>query len=186
MKNTNQPLEIWKDIENWEGYYQVSNKSRVRSLDRTIVNSLGRTYHLKGIILKHTLPKEHYPYVCLRKNGLNFPKSVHRLVALAFISNPENKPQVNHKDGNKHNCNIDNLEWNTEIENAKHAILTGLKITIKGDQCTYSKLTNSKVLAIKRLYKINPKFHRSNLAKKLNVNVNTVVSIIKNRNWNHI
>ena len=186
IQENQQEIEVWKDIEHWEGYYQVSNKSRVRSLDRKIINSIGRTHYLKGIVLKNIIPKDHYPYVCLRKNGLNIPKSVHRLVALAFIPNPENKPEVNHKDGNKHNCCINNLEWNTQSENAKHSRENGLQITIKGDDCTYSKLTNSKVLAIKRLYRINPKFHRSNLAKKLDVNVNTIVSIIKNRNWNHL
>jgi hypothetical protein len=183
MKNQ---VEIWKDIVGWEGYYQVSNKSRIRSLNRKIVNSIGRTHYLKGIVLKNITPKEFYPYVCLRKNGLNIPQTVHRLVALAFIPNPENKPEVNHKDGNKHNYNIDNLEWSTKSENAIHARQNGLQVTIKGDKCVYAKLTNSKVLAIKRLYAINPKFHRTNLAKKLNVNVNTIVSIIKNRNWSHI
>lgn len=183
MKNQK---EIWKNISGWEGYYQISNLGRVRSLDRLIVNSIGRKYFLKGIVLKNITPKNHYPYVCLRKNGLNIPQSIHRLIAEYFIPNPENKPQVNHKDGNKHNYNIKNLEWSTAKENSQHARDNGLQKTIKGDKCVYAKLTDEKVLAIKRLHRINPKFHRSNLALKLNVNVNTIVSIIKNRNWNHL
>lgn len=119
--------EIWKDISGYEGYYQVSNQGRVRSLDRTIPHNLfpGKTRKLCGHIMK-TNSKDEYVSVSLCKDGCVYSAVVHRLVATAFIPNPENKPQVNHIDGNKHNNAVENLEWVTDVENKHHAIETGL------------------------------------------------------------
>lgn len=106
--------EIWKDIAGYEGYYQVSNLGRVRSLDRYIPNSgcykHGMQY-IKGKILKpHDIGKG-YLAVGLMKYHKNQCAKIHRLVAEAFIDNPENFPCVNHKDENPSNNNVDNLEW---------------------------------------------------------------------------
>lgn len=115
--------EIWKDIEGYEGKYQVSNLGRVRSLDRKIGN-----YFRQGKVLKPCVTRNGYLQVYLyNKNSIMKPRRIHRLVANAFIPKPKDKLEVNHIDGNKNNNNMENLEWCTSSENKKHAILTGLK-----------------------------------------------------------
>jgi hypothetical protein len=109
-----QEVEMWADIPGFEGLYQVSNLARVRSFRRE-----------KAIILKQT-KKTLYPMVTLRNGNYEPPCLVHRLVAFAFVPNPDNKPEVNHEDGNKYNCVASNLGWATEAENAQHAWRTGL------------------------------------------------------------
>ena len=109
--------EIWKDIKGYEGYYQVSNFGQVRSVDREIVNEGNRgkskTSHYKGRILSAGERNKGYLMVVLTKNSKMKSFAVHRLVAQAFIPNPNNYPQVNHIDENKTNNRVDNLEWCT-------------------------------------------------------------------------
>lgn len=107
--------EIWKDIAGYEGLYEVSSKGRVRSLPR----QTGK-FGIKGRILKQFNNRGGYCCVCLSKEGCSATIGVHRLVAIAFVPNPENKPQVNHKDEDKQNNNADNLEWVTLQENLEH------------------------------------------------------------------
>lgn len=120
--------EIWRDIPKYEGYYQVSNLGRVKSLDRTQITVTGRHRRLKGRILSLNYSQE-YTNVELNKDGTHKQWSVHRLVALAFIPNPEHKQTVNHIDGDKRNNCVENLEWVTWSENNKHAHETGLNTT---------------------------------------------------------
>lgn len=119
--------EMWKDIPGYEGFYQASSLGQVRSIDRERVDKLGRKFRVKGKIRKLATSEDGYLEVDLNCNGVVKYVRVHRLVALTFIANPENKPEVNHKDGNKKNNNIHNLEWATTAENIRHAIHTGLK-----------------------------------------------------------
>ena len=109
--------EIWKVIAECNGEYHISNHGRVKSY------KCGKERILKPYLLGGGLP--YYAYSLHIKNKRKICK-VHRLVALAFIPNPDNKPQVNHKDGNKLNNHIDNLEWMTSKENHQHAWDTGL------------------------------------------------------------
>lgn len=119
-------MEMWKDIKGFEGMYQISNKGRVRSLDRAVKQRNDSIQIKKGKVLVQTKNHKGYYLVGLNKNNKKYMKSVHRLVALAFIQNPEKKPQVNHIDGNKKNNDSSNLEWVTASENITHAIKTGL------------------------------------------------------------
>lgn len=102
--------ELWKDIKGFEGKYQVSNLGNVKSLKRKEIK-----------ILLPLISKKGYCCVCLYKKCKFKHAMIHRLVANAFIPNPENKPQINHIDGNKKNNHIKNLEWCTNSENQKHS-----------------------------------------------------------------
>ena len=115
--------EEWRPVKGFEGYYEVSNLGRVRSLDR--VDSVGRVRI--GKILKQSAKNNGYMHLVLSANGIKKNAHAHRLVAQAFIPNPLNKMDVNHIDGDKTNNKVDNLEWATRSENQKHAYDIGLQ-----------------------------------------------------------
>ena len=126
-------MEEWRDIPGYEGLYQVSNLGRIRSLidkkydlNEKVVKIINREK-----MLKQNLTKKGYCNVKLYKNGKGETYKIHRLVAETFIPNPENKPQVNHIDGNKQNNCVSNLEWNTNEENFNNAIKINLVKTKK-------------------------------------------------------
>jgi hypothetical protein len=114
-------MEEWKDIKGYKGIYQVSDMGRIRSLDRIIKYSHNRIDELRKGKLLAINKCGHYSRVRLAKNGKGKTYLVHRLIAAVFISNPENKPQVNHINGDRHDNNIANLEWCTSKENMNHA-----------------------------------------------------------------
>ena len=104
---------MWKSVRGYEGLYEVSNLGRVRSLKRATTS---------GVVLKQAM-KRGYMHVCLSKENRPSTKSVHRLVAEAFIANPMDKPVVNHLDGDKTNNAVSNLEWATYSENELHSYI---------------------------------------------------------------
>ena len=113
--------ECWKPIKDYEGIYEVSNYGRVKSLERVIYNSGTKNglYTIHEKIIKQRINKKRHGYceLSLHKNGKEKRFKVHRLVAEAFIPNPNNLPEVNHIDGNKENNHASNLEWCTSKEN---------------------------------------------------------------------
>ena len=123
--------EIWKDIKDYEGLYQISNFGRVKSLKRKVKNKNGYRI-VEEKILKNLINDMGYYTVNLRKDNQNNIKLIHRLIAENYISNKNNYPIINHIDGNKLNNNIDNLEWCTYSHNIKEAFKLGLnKYTYK-------------------------------------------------------
>lgn len=149
-------IEIWKDIKGYEGYYQVSNMGRVRSLDR-IVGKKRRLY--KGRVIMERTHDNGYKFVRLNKDNRFYQPLIHRLVAKAFIPNPENKPTVNHIDENKKNNCVDNLEWATYKENCIHGtrnerIQRGRDCRVIGEKI---KQTRKKKGLCKKVRRINPK-----------------------------
>lgn len=105
--------EVWKDVVGFEQYYEVSTFGRVRSKQRSVLRSNGTVQNLTSRLLTpyKNIKRRGYLYVYLRVEGKKYNKVIHRLVAEAFLSNPNKLPQVNHKDENTENNRLDNLEW---------------------------------------------------------------------------
>lgn len=116
-------MAIWKDVKGYEGIYQVSDSGSVKRVEH---KRYDRNYILKELHLKPSLDKDGYSYVKLRKGGKSAHKLVHRLVAEAFLENPNQYPVINHKDGCKSNNLVDNLEYCTSSYNTRHAFDNGL------------------------------------------------------------
>ena len=112
------PNECWRWIPGYEGIYQVSTRGRVRSVDRWVTDANGMKYFRKGRILKQQRTKKGYLRVDVCRDGKERPFLVHRMVAMAWLDNPEGKPHVNHLDENPGNPDVFNLSWATAKENA--------------------------------------------------------------------
>lgn len=136
-------MEIWKDIKDYEGRYQVSNLGRIRSLLDCFLEPKEPT------IKKTYIGTQGYEVVSFYKHTKMQLKKVHRLIAEAFVQNPDNKPFINHINGIKHDNRLDNLEWCTPKENMVHARDTGLNIRKKGEESNRSAWTNQEVIEIK-------------------------------------
>ena len=123
---------MWKDIKDFEGYYQVSDDGQVRSVDRILYQKNGHPLSYKSHIMKQTLARNGYYVVNLRNGTKTHATVVHRLVAEAFIPNPSMLPTVNHIDGNKLNNTVSNLEWVSYRDNNVHALVHNLRKPKKG------------------------------------------------------
>lgn len=178
-------MEIWKDVKGFEGIYQISNYGNLKSLERKTFNKGTCCYNLiKEKILKKATDKDGYVKYCLFLKGNRENKSAHRLVALAFIENPENKPQVNHIDGNKKNNHVSNLEWCTASENSNHALNMGLSYQKPGEGHHMSKLTEKEVIVIRELYKNNTT--QKEISFLFNVSQTQIYRIVNKKSWSHI
>ena len=158
--------EEWKETKE---HYLVSNFGRVKNKYWKILKPIKKENGYYRVYLK----SKWYP--------------IHRLVAEAFIPNPDNKPQVNHIDGNKKNNNVNNLEWCTAGENIKHAYKTNLR-SAKGENNTQAKLSEEQIKEIRFLYVKGKhcEFNSRGLAKKYNVNPKTILDIVNKKNWKDI
>lgn len=120
--------EVWKDIKNYEGLYQVSNLGRVKSLQGWNGRKYVRRERILNPYTQHIGKTYYRSVVKLINNGISKDMKVHRLVAIAFLPNPDNYKIINHKDGNPLNNRVDNLEWCTQKYNVNHAIENELSI----------------------------------------------------------
>jgi hypothetical protein len=189
--------EIWRDIPGYEGYYKVSNLGRVKGLERKVPHPTcgGKmTVHEEMLSTPISFNGRGYCQVVLSKNGKSKRPSVHRLVAHAFIPNPENKPCINHKDGNKTNNKVENLEWCSYSENSTHAYKQGLfpKDMNKGSKNGRSKLTEAQVKEIRTRFEeadkktIFIKDIYKELTQDYSVCKTTIHRIIKRTHWKSI
>ncbi|AIW03217.1 HNH homing endonuclease [Bacillus phage Mater] len=167
--------EQWKSLKGTVvngDLYEVSNLGRVRNINTNAILSGAKNH--KG-----------YLRVCLTLDGAKKQYFIHKLVALAFIPNPENKPQVNHIKGlEKDNNRVDNLEWATRSENMQHAYETGLEVAKQGEDTNMAKLANKDVIAIKKLLVAN--VQQKEIAKRFDVSPVTISAIKTGYAWSHL
>jgi hypothetical protein len=164
-------IEIWKDVPEYEGLYQVSNLGRIKSLPRNGTRNSSR-------ILKPRVDLG-YERVWLSKADVVKPHKISRIVASVFILNPFNKPEVNHIDGNKSNNNVNNLEWVTKSENIKHAFNTGLAKPIREQKhavINYNIAHQIRVLCETGMKQVD-------IARKFNITPQLVSSVKLNKSW---
>lgn len=132
--------EIWKSVLDFECLYEVSNFGRVKGIDRIVVRSDGKKRHIKEHIMKQRVGKCGYYYVCLSKNGKHYMKRVHKIIANAFMLNQDNSLIINHKDEDKLNNSIENLEWCTYSYNAKYGTaISRMLDSRKNNKCCNSE-----------------------------------------------
>lgn len=171
--------EVWKDLENYK-HYRISNLGRIKSNTRTICRSGRHGNIIRRMERLYNPPVGGHGYLSMafstKKREL-----IHRLVAMTFIPNAENKPCVNHIDGNKLNNCASNLEWVTRAENNAHAQMIGL--SAKGVAITNAKLTDNLVREIRHLYSTG-KYTQAQLARICNCQ--NISKIINKKDWKHV
>jgi len=180
-RNVFMNTEIWKNIPGYESCYLVSNFGRIKSIGKKYKTRYGTDAIRKDriFILGHT---DGCGYASVSIGGTT--KTLHRLIALAFLPNPNNYRCINHKNGNKIDNRLENLEWCTQSENSKHSFVIGLQDN-KGENHPKAKLTNEIVLKIRSKY-IPGKYGCWKLAKEFNLSLTHIKDILHRRVWSHI
>lgn len=159
-------------IPNHEGFYATKDGQIIGKRGKPLIGHVDRCG---------------YKEVLLSENGVTNQYRVHRLIAETFIPNPNNLPCVNHKDGNKLNNCVDNLEWCTYSDNTKHAYNKGLQQKICGEKHHAHKLSEDSVRYIKRMYRKRDKeFGAVALANKFGVDRTTIHDIIRGKTWREV
>ena len=167
-------VEIWRDILGYDGDYEISNLGRIRSFKR----------YETGRVLKPSTSRGYKSVTLYLPNGALKCPTVSRLVAQAFIPNPKNKPEVNHKNGIKTDDRVENLEWCTRIENIQHAFQNGLMSNRRGEKQGSSKLTSHQVGRIKLMLELGSSVRK--IAKLFDVNHTTIWAIKHSLIWKHV
>jgi hypothetical protein len=185
-----QTEEAYLPVIGFEGAYEVSNIGNVRSVDRIVVHKRNRfdksfPVFYAGRQLTKKINKYGYVVVCLMKNGDRKDALIHRLVASAFIDNPQYLPQVNHIDADKQNNTVDNLEWVTAQQNVDHAMSHNLQNFAWGDQLPQATLTKDQVVEIKKLLK-EGKLNQREIARLFGVGKNAIWFIAKGLTWKKV
>lgn len=173
--------EEWISIPSYEGYYEVSNLGRVKSVARIKSANRGGKYFKPEKILANAVDNSGYVRLLLAKEGVKKKLKLSRLVALCFIPNPENKPYVNHIDCNKLNDTYTNLEWCTQVENVKHAYENHLRSSNKGKRHAYH-FSHEKAKEVREIYKLK-QLNQREIAEKYQVSIATINGIINNKIW---
>lgn len=172
--------EVWKPVPKYESWYEVSNLGRVKR--KFSIDNGGR--RLKERILKGARQNNGYVYVSLCGATGVKQMRVHRIVAEVFIPNPEEKPFVNHINGNKEDNRVDNLEWVTGSENMRHAYVTGLQIPLKRESSPSAILNETQIIEIRACYiPRDSKYGQSALSRKYGVSRSCIEDIVHGRTW---
>ena len=176
--------EIWKEIKDFPNY-EVSNKGRVKSINRTKIDLMNRVITNQGQLLVPTIVAK-YLRVNLYKNGIRFSTPVHQIVAKTFIENPNPTKynQINHINGVRTNNEVSNLEWCDALHNIKHAINTGLR-KIKGEENPNAQLTNKEVVEIRENY-VKKRGNIKKLAAKYGVSSGIISNLVNNKTYKNI
>ena len=175
-------IEKWIDIKDYEGIYQVSTMGYFKSLDREVQEkNTGRVKKIKGRILGIWKNHAGYNLVTLSKGAKHKGISVHILVAKAFIPNPNNLPEVNHKNGDKDDNRVENLEWCTRLQNQRHSIEV-LGKHHAGENHYNAKLTCSQVLEMRDLFKKGG-YSKAEIGRMFGVEKDHAINIINNKCW---
>lgn len=172
---------VWEDVVGYEGLYKVSNNGLIKNVPRVYKMKDGRNRTIKGQYMAFMTDKDGYKRLGLRKNGTQKKFYVHRLVAMAFIPNPEEKPQVNHIDGVKDNNFYKNLEWCTNKENRAHAAKNGLVADQWGVKNPNVKITKKDVLTIRKLRKENKKI--KDIATIIGTSESNIKNVVYGYTW---
>lgn len=178
------PNEIWKNVLGYESRYSVSNKGRIKSkINDNYYKDSNSTTRYK-LLLK--LKKTKHGYLTIQLCGESGKKHffVHRIVAIAFLDNPNNYPQVNHKNAKKEDNRVENLEWVTKNMNVKHACEMGLFWSPKGSNHYCAKLTEDQVIEIRKLYDNGATY--KTIAEQFQKPYKQIWKIIKKQSWKHV
>lgn len=176
--------ETWKDITDYEGFYQVSSLGKVKSLDRYRTDKKGFSKFLPSVVLKLGRGTHGYLSCVICKDCKPKTKTVHRLVAIHFLDKVDGKEFVNHIDGNKLNNHASNLEWVTSSENTIHGLSLGIMNTAKGIQKPNTKLDEAKVLSIKK--RLLSGHRMTDIAKDFSVSSTNIQAIKENKTWKYV
>lgn len=180
-----EPEEIWRPVQGYEGIYEVSSLGRLKSLKRLVkFKNKNGFYPVPEKIIKLSV-RHRYQSVGLY-NGKHKNHLVHRLVAIAFVQNTTNQLTVNHKDGNRLNNKAENLEWCSQSENVTHAYTMGLSKDRKVSNNSMSKLTEKIVSEIRYYCQTNTDLPRKETALKYGIAESTLSQIVNNKRWNHL
>lgn len=181
-------VEIWTPVVGWETDYEVSSIGRVRTVAARRATRQGVRWRHARVKVQNICPYG-YRRVKLTNKVSGKPDTtmtVHRLVAMAFISNPLNLETVNHKDGDKANNTIENLEWATRSDNSKHGHANGLMTPLpRGERHHAAKLTDDIVRTI-RTTDFAVQGTQAALARRLNISVDTIRLVRKGLRWAHV